>query len=233
MTSAYQNSVVGCVQDIPLANLPPGGYLYITVIQNWANYRWVVQPLYGVVTPSLTYIHESNSYAADGATSGAYDTGWHQYNAAGYAAGDVLPSGAVNSKDWYTSRSLPVPTTVVGGVQGLPAQVPLGNGCTGVRVTSFVYFGSFDANSLNISMATSDASGLTLTPLSPGYYAEAATGKVYRDSSVAPYPGTYDLGTESLGDVVTRICIRGGLTAADIDVTDLAGIEVMGYAIAK
>jgi hypothetical protein len=126
-----------------------------------------------------------------------------------------------------------VPTTIAGPVAGLPATIPLAAGCAGVRITSFVYFGSFDANSSNITFVTDDASGLTLAQLSPGYYVDDATGKVYRDSSMPPFPGTYDLGTESLGDVVTRICIRGGLTAADIDVTDLAGIEVMGYAIAK
>jgi hypothetical protein len=43
---------------------------------------------------------------------------------------------------------------------------------------------------------------------------------------------TGDPGSLTLADAVTRICVRGGLTAADIDVTGLAGINVLGYAIA-
>jgi hypothetical protein len=49
-------------------------------------------------------------------------------------------------------------------------------------------------------------------------------------SAGALNPG--DPGSLTLADAVTRICVRGGLTAADIDVTGLAGIDVLGYAIA-
>lgn len=41
-----------------------------------------------------------------------------------------------------------------------------------------------------------------------------------------------DPGILTLADVVTRICIRGGLTAGDIDVVDLEGLSVYGYPIA-
>lgn len=234
MTAPYQGSVVGCIQDIPLDDLPPNPILYVTSIPNWANYRWLVQPLYGPVTASLTYIHEADSAAAQAAASGLYDTGWHQSSASGYVPGDVIASADVNSKTWYTSRSLPVPKTVCGAVSGLPASIPLGIGCGGVRVTSFVYFGAFDANNSNITFVTTDATGLTLAPLSAGYYLDAASGKVYRDSSAPPYPqNKQTLGNEALDDVVSRICKRGGLSDDDIDVADYASTMVKGYPIAR
>lgn len=44
---------------------------------------------------------------------------------------------------------------------------------------------------------------------------------------------TYTPGSLSLAEVITRIAIRGGLTADDIDVADLTGIQVLGYPIAR
>lgn len=117
----------------------------------------------------------------------------------------------------------------------VPETLPLGYGATGVRITSFVYYGSYDANNLGITFVTSDADGKTLAELSPSYYADSDTGDVWRTSWAAPYtgPGITAANSISLGDIVSRICKRGGLSDDDIDVADYASTMVKGYPIAR
>jgi hypothetical protein len=77
--------------------------------------------------------------------------------------------------------------------------------------------------------------GRDLYPISGGYYVDTADNSIWRPSWVSPYAGyaTLDASSLDLADVVARICIRGGLTAEDFDVTGISGIPVNGYTIAK
>jgi hypothetical protein len=74
---------------------------------------------------------------------------------------------------------------------------------------------------------TSSSSSLLIKvygPLDTGWdFSISAKGST-STSDPAPIP---------LSNVVTRICIRGGLTEDDIDVADLSGINVIGYPIAR
>lgn len=40
-------------------------------------------------------------------------------------------------------------------------------------------------------------------------------------------------GTQTLSNVVSKVCVRGGLSTADIDVSALSGLTVLGYPIAR
>lgn len=216
-------------------DLLPNSTLYITNVPNWANYRWVVQPLYGQhMDASITYIHEADSYLADTNTRGVFDTGWVQDNASGYAQGDVIDAADVKSRQWYIDRSLPVPHTIKGPLSGLPFAIPLGWDCAGVQVTSFVYFGPNDAITQNLTFQTLDPGGLELLWIPGGYYVDTATGEIYRDIHHAPYTGgKFSIGSEKLSDICSRVAKRGGLDASDIDVTALGDTTVKGYPIAR
>lgn len=232
MTSPYQNDVVGCIQEIAL-DLLPDAAIHITEIPNRATYRWIVEPIFGVANPSLKYIHAADVPSALN-TTGMYDTGW-LYSKSSYPQGDIIPAIETEYYDWFASRGLPVPETRKGGVIGLPYVLPLGYGATGVRITSFVYFGSSDADSLGITFVSASAAGKSLVELSPSYYYESSTGYFWRTSWADPYtgPGTTTANPVSLGTIVSRICKRGGLDATDIDVSDYASIMVHGYPIAR
>lgn len=231
MTSPYQNSVVGSIQTI-LLDLPPNAILAITDIPNWANYRWIIQPFYGSIAPALEYIHEVDAAAAQGMT-GAYDSGWWQSSApVGYVPGDVIAPADTYYQTWWTSRSLEVPVTRRGPV-ALPVIVPLGYGCTGVRVISFAYFGSFDANTQNLTLKTGDTTGLDLVDLGNGYYLDS-TGKIWRNSWQPPYDNPLGIpGPVSLEAIASKVCERGGLDAADYEADALAGTLVAGYPLAR
>jgi hypothetical protein len=231
MTSPYQNSVVGSIQTI-LLDLPPNAVLAITDIPNWANYRWIIQPFYGSIAPALEYIHEVDAAAAQGMT-GAYDSGWWQSSApVGYAPGDAIAPADTYYQTWWTSRSLEVPVTRRGPV-ALPVVVPLGYGCTGVRVISFAYFGGFDADTQNLILKTGDATGLDLVDLGNGYYLDS-TGKVWRNSWQPPYDNPLGIpGPVSLGIIASKVCKRGGLSVTDYEADDLVGTLVAGYPIAR
>lgn len=230
MTSPYQSSVVGSIQTI-LLDLPPDAYLLITSIPNWANYRWIIQPFYGTTAPPLEYIHEADAAVAQDVT-GVYDTGWWQHVASGYATGDVIAAGDTNYAAWWTARSLAVPTTRCGPV-ALPSAIPLGVGCTGIRVTSFVYFGPADAITSNLTFKTGDASGLDLAAIGNGYYLDS-TGKIWRSSWQTPYSNQPGIpGPVPLDAIVGKVCKRGGLSVADYEAADLASTSVAGYPIAR
>lgn len=231
MTSPYQNSVVGSIQTI-LLDLPPDAYLRVTNIPNWANYRWIIQPFYGTTAPPLEYIHEVDAAAAQGMT-GAYDSGWRQSSAPGsYAPGAEIAPADTYYQAWWTSRGLPVPATRL-GPGALPVTVPLGAGCTGVRIVSFVYFGGFDASTQNITFSTGDATGLDLASIGNGYYLDS-TGKIWRSSWQAAYSNQPGIpGLIPLDVIVSKVCKRGGLSAADYEADDLASTLVAGYPIAR
>ena len=234
MSSPYQNSVVGCKQVIPI-DLLPNSTLIITAVPNWANYRWVVQPLYGqAVNAQTTTIPEVNSYREDTDARGVFDTGWVQAQQSGYTSGQEIPSSLVNSKAWYTDRSLPIPRTLCGPVGGLPYAIPLGFDCAGILVTSFVYFGGYDADTKNITMTSADPGGLELLWLNNGYYVDTESGVMYRQSFQAPPMGNkLQRGVENLADICARLARRGGLDAADFDVSGLGDVTVDGYPIAR
>lgn len=232
MTAPYQEDVVGCIQEIAL-DLLPDSDLHITDIPDWATYRWIIEPIYGAVNPDLTYIHAADVPAAL-QTSGMYDTGWWS-SVSGYSQGDVIPAIDTEYHDWFVGRGLAVPETRKGPVMGLPYVLPLGFGATGVRITSFIYFGSHDADNLGVSFDTADPGGKQLVELSPSYYYEDATGYFWRTTWAPPYtgPGTIAANAVPLSTIVSRICKRGGLEATDIDVADYSSIMVHGYPIAR
>lgn len=232
MTAPYQSDVVGCIQEIAL-DLLPDAAIHITGIPNWATYRWIIEPIFGVANPSLKYIHAADVPSALN-TTGMYDTGW-LYSGSSYSQGDIIPAIETQYYDWFASRGLPVPETRKGGVIGLPYVLPLGYGATGVRITSFVYFGLYDANNLGVSFDTADPGGKQLVELSPSYYYEDATGYFWRTTWAPPYtgPGTIAANAVPLSTIVSRICKRGGLDATDIDVADYSSIMVHGYPIAR
>jgi hypothetical protein len=59
-------------------------------------------------------------------------------------------------------------------------------------------------------------------------------GKYYYNPWKALIPvGTATVSSVPLADIVTKICIRGGLSEDDIDVTDIVGIDVAGYPVAR
>lgn len=232
MTSPYQTSVVGAIQTIPLSLLP-NPTLHITSIPNWANYRWVIQPVFGPIEASLAYIHEVDAAAAQGVT-GVYDSGWWQYLASGYSPGDIIAAADNSSKNWWLSRSLAVPVTRCGPIISIPSSVSLGYGCTGIRIFSFVYFGPADAVTQNITFKTSDASGRTLVDTGDGYYQDTATGKVWRSSWQAPYSNQPENpGALSLQAIVEHVVKRGGLAPGDYEASDFASTLVAGYPIAR
>ena len=82
-----------------------------------------------------------------------------------------------------------------------------------------------------------------------GYANNHIVGDIYAfiDRTLAPSAGaawtyTYNIYSSSekatpsslsLAEVITRICIRGGLTAQDIDVEELGDVEVLGHPIAR
>jgi len=233
MTSPYQNSVVGCVQTIPL-DLPPNAALHIVAIPNWANYRWLVRPVKGVVSAGVTYIHEVDAAAAQNQGGAVYDSGWWQSLASGYAQGDLIAASDTNYYSWWASRSLSVPSTRVGPVPAIPDSIPLGFGATGIQIISFVYFGGFNANNSDITFKTGDATGLNLESIDGGYYRDTITGKIYRNSWQPPYGNSPNSpGFVSLEDIAKRITKRGGLDVADYEAADFSAISVAGYPIAR
>ena len=232
MTSPYQNAVVGAIQTIPL-DLPDNARLHITEIPNWANYRYIIQVMTGPLVAGVKYIHESEAAGAQDMI-GNYDTGWWQSRATGYVQGDSIPDASNSSGSWWTGRDLPIPPTKCGPVVDVPESIPLGYGCTGIRVISFVYFGSFDATTQNLIYKTSDATGLDLASLDGGYYQDLDTGKVWRSSWQEPYTSNPNVpGSANLKVIVERVAKRGGLDAEDYDADDLATVSVSGYPIAR
>jgi Putative phage tail protein len=233
MTSPYQNSVVGCIQTIPL-DLPPNAALHIAAIPNWANYRWLIRSVKGVVSAGLTYIHEVDAAAAQNQGGAVYDSGWWQSLASGYAQGDLIAAADTNYHTWWTSRSLSVPDTRKGPVPAIPSSIPLGFGATGIQIISFVYFGPFDANNSNITFKTGDATGLHLESIDGGYYRDTVMGGIYRNSWQPPYGNSPNSpGFVSLEDIAKRITKRGGLDVADYEAADFSAISVAGYPIAR
>jgi hypothetical protein len=234
MTSPYQFAMVGCTQVIPLSDLAPNAQLKITSMFDWANYRWLIKPLFGVIAPSITFIHEVQSASASASASGVYDTGWRQSRAAGYAPGAVIASADTLFFPWWTGEGLTVPETRL-GLPDFSGPIPLGYGCTGISVTSFVYFGAaFDADTQQLGLKVSDASGLNLVPIGGGYYQDTVSGKIYRPSWLPPYTDPTSTPNElSLETIVSRICRRGGLSDQDFDASALSSVMVGGYPIAR
>ncbi len=236
MSAPYQTAVVGCKQVIPM-DLLPNSVLKITDVPAMgATVRWVVQPLYGQEVPAFfETIPEINSYREDTDARGVFDTGWVQsYGVSAYAPGAVIDSDDVVSKNWYTTRGLPIPRTTKKPSAGLNASIPVGFDCAGVLVTCLVYFGPVDAVNMDMQFQFADPAGLELLWIPGGYYVDTATGEIYRQSQQSPFKGgKFSIGNERLQDICSRVAKRGGLEASDIDVTALGETIVEGYPIAR
>lgn len=89
------------------------------------------------------------------------------------------------------------------------------------------YYGGAKTAIMATTVQTSTGLSPTWTgPFSPVDYGASTLG-VSRSTSSTP------VGVNSLADIVTAICKRGGLSTSDIDVSALGSLTVLGYPIAR
>lgn len=231
-SSAYDgdasgHDVVACQSDIHF-DLPTSQFnLQSVLIWGWA-FRYVIQPLYGD-EPDSTRAIPQGEIAGHFGDGGIFDTGWRSFG----VYGDPTTWGA-----WWAARGLFPPTGLPAASTqvdlGLPRQFSAGRMMTGVRVTVFVYFGGvFGVLAMPASIQVPDPSGHTLTPRDLNYYLDPSNN-VWRPSWTAPENRPIATpGSVLLSDIVSRVCKRGGLVAGEINDSELATIDVLGYPIAK
>ena len=200
--------------------------VYQVTYSSWAFTKTWFTGLPDAQPDSNTPIPSSESVDAMGG-SADFDTGWVWYY------GDAIP---VDSRvhDWFSSKGLPDPVTTPLGTP--PVTVSASSvAINAIKVKMLVFSGAFNWSTTGLSIKLALTGGRNLQPIGGGYYVDADTGMIWRPSWVAPFAfsRTYNPETLTLADIVTRICVRGGLTIGDVDAADLASIVVSGYPIAR
>jgi hypothetical protein len=216
-----QFNVHGWVQKNVLSGPAIPDFL-ITNVPNWALTKTVVN------ADSTTDTAGDICITASTATthlddSGIFDSGWVSYD------GTV----STEAQGWFTSHGHSIPT--LSTLPTWPVAYRAVDTINSVTTEQLRFAGASDDTPNQVTFKFALTGGRDLYPISGGYYVDTADNSIWRPSWVSPYAGyaTLDASSLDLADVVARICIRGGLTAEDFDVTGISGIPVNGYTIAK
>lgn len=157
---------------------------------------------------------------------GIYDTGWRRSGSS--------PSPSWDS--WWTDRGMSPPTTTPGSSLsdiGFVISAPEGKRVTGIRVYNFYYFGAYDGHGNSPTFSIAQSPGEDISYVGDGVFASDSGNRYKYSWADANVLGVPTLDPIALSDAITRIAKRGGLETSDIDVTELASSNVMGYPIAR
>jgi hypothetical protein len=221
MPPSAVGAVEGFVQTI-LFDLPTSAFEID--FDNWAFHRFIVQPLYGSEANAFNYIDQGDLASAM-SQSGIYDSGWLTLS---YFSWDPT------SIAWFAAHHVDLPIAVPDTVVR-PFLVKAGRMVTGVRVYGFIDFlpGLYTVQPCDAHISVPNPSGHTLVPRDLNYYLDPSD-VVYRPPwSPATNQVQATPGSVLLSDIVKRMCKRGALVDAEIDASDLATVDVLGYPIAK
>jgi hypothetical protein len=195
-------------------------------IYNWSNYRIVIVPYYTDDVPNESVGWTTDQAAAHLNVAGVYDSGWRRSG--------ISPSPDWDS--WWTDRGMSPPTITPGsGLSdiGFVISAPEGKRVTGIRVYNFYYFGGYDAHGNSLTFSIAETPGEDIAYVGDGVFTSDSGNRYKYSWADANVPGVPTLDPIALSDAITRIAKRGGLETSDIDVTELASSNVMGYPIAR
>lgn len=204
-----QANMVGRIQYFALSDDQLGNQIALDGFTLPDTARWVILPIYEDPAPTggINISHTDAPNYTD-IKGGIFDTGW---------LSDGNP--VLGWEAWWTDQGKDVPDVTQATSATTPTAIlnaDPGRKLTGLKIITLV-FGN-GSESINYAISLREAlnpSGVTLTYLQDGVYEDTATKRYYKTEwSTSTLGEVDDPDHLYLSDVISKICVRGGLTAS-------------------